>query len=166
MAERIVTGVRSLDRKLKRLARKSANKAARSGLGKGARLGAKLVKKEIPSKQKGIRKAIGSSVKKAKGGANKGITQAKFGTAGKRKASATAAENRDKRRPGVGISSQNVHWWITGTAKRTQKKTGRNTGKMPAHPVVKDAMKGGLSQVKKAVIAGTKAAIVREMKKK
>lgn len=156
MAERIVTGVKELDRKLKLLDRKAANRAARAGLNKGARLSAKKIKAEIPSKQKSIRKAIGSSG--AKKQAN-GITTAKAGAGvGKR----TKAVDRANK-PGVGISKQNIHWWVLGTNQRTRK-GGGSTGAMPPHPIVKRAVGSGVDIIA-AIKEGTMTQFAKEVAK-
>ena len=160
MAERILTGDKALDRKLKFLERKAANRAARAGLGKGARLAAKKIKAEVPSSLKSVRRAIGHSVKKGKGG----ITTAKAGAA-VGKASKAKAPKRSSG-GGVGISRANIHWWILGTGDRTQKTTGRATGKMPAHGVVKAAVAKSMSSIKSAIREGVKSSLMRAAKKK
>lgn len=131
---------------------------ARAGLGKGSRLGAKLIKAEIPSTQKHIRKAIGSSVKKSRGG----VTVAKAGAAvGKSRSKPT---ERPAGKPGKGISRRNIHWWIMGTGQRRHPITG-TSGKMPGNPVVRRAISKGLPQIKAAIKAGTVVALQRAVKK-
>ena len=151
MTERIVTGHKAIDRRLRHLARKSANKAARAGLNKGVRIGAKELKKAVPSRLKSVRATIGSSVKKSK---KTGVTVAKFGFAvGKSRRKKAAKRSTIA---GVGISRQNVHWWVLGTSHRS----GR--GKMPPQRITKKLTLGG---VKSATEKGTRDAIQRELKK-
>lgn len=160
--ERIILGIPELDKLLELMKQAVANKCARAGLTKGARLGAKLVKAKVPGSQKSIRKAIGHSVKKQKSGPNRGYTSAKFGAAVGKKGG-TQADRVGK--DGVGISAANVHLWILGTAERTVRKTGQRAGKMPANPIVVDAMASGKGAVIEAVKEGTLASIEREAQK-
>lgn len=133
--ERILTGDKEIDRKLKFLERRAANRAARAGLAAGGRVLVKAIKQEVPSHLRTVKKAFGSRVKKDK---RAGVTQAKAGAAvGKRPRGKPAKRSSAA---GVGISRRNIHWWILGTGPRTQKKTGRATGRMPQHPVVKTAL--------------------------
>lgn len=144
--QRIVLGIPELDKALQELKISVANRVARAGLSAGIRLAVKQIKREIPSGQKHLRKAIGGYVKQVKSGPNKGFTAAKGGAAVGKKRSARLAEARQLKaermasgKPGVGITANNIHWWILGTKERTQKTTGRNVGAMPAHPVVREA---------------------------
>jgi hypothetical protein len=161
---RIILGIEELDRRLEGMKLAIANRCARAGLTKGARLAAKLIKKQVPGSQKHIRKSIGSSVKKQKGGPNRGFTQAKAGAAVGRASKETGKAARGKR-GGVGISAQNIHWYIMGTAERTVKKTGQRSGRMPANPIVQKAMASGKTQVIEAIKEGTLASIDRERMK-
>lgn len=161
---RIIFGIPELDKRLEGLKIAVANRCARAGLTKGARLAAKKIKAEVPSKDKHLRKAIGSSVKKQKGGPNRGYTQAKAGAAVGRASKATEKKARGNR-GGVGISAENIHWYILGTQERTVKKTGQRSGKMPANPIVQRAMASGKSQVIEAIKEGTLTSIDRERMK-
>lgn len=162
--ERVLTGDKALDRRLKSLERKAANRAARAGLWKGARLAARLIKKEVPAKQKSVRRSIGSSVKKDRSKVTKAKAGAAVGRA--RKTSIAKAKSRDASRSGVGISAQNIHWFIMGTDNRTQNTTGRSTGSMPPHPMVKNAMQGGGSRaVVAAIKEGTENKLIKEAQK-
>lgn len=161
-AGRIVTGVKELDRKLKKVETKLANKAARAGLLKGVRLGAKLAKKEVPSKLKSVKKSIGSSVKKSKGGESKGITQAKFGVSVGKKSKAKPAKRSSH--GGVGITSDNVHWFVLGTANR-ETSSGKSTGRMPANDIIQKAFKSGKSKIRKAVVSKATEVLKKELAK-
>jgi hypothetical protein len=157
--EFIVTGIPELDKELDRLDRKVRNRVARSALAKGASIGAKAVKAEIPSLLKSVKRSIGTSVKKGKDG----ITIAKFGTVGKRKAS---FKRNKEHSAGVGISKQNAHWFFMGTAKRTQKKTGRVTGKMPSNDAVSRGAKAAMPAIKAGVTKRAKERLAKEIAKR
>lgn len=158
--ERILTGDKALDRKLKFLERKAANRASRAGLGRGARVAAKAIKQEIPSSAKGIRRSIGSYVKKASRGAARGITEAKAGfSVGSAAKRAASIEKNRGGKPGVGISTQNVHWWVLGTERE-------KTGSTEPHDIVKPAVTGAMSAIKSAIREGVKASLMRAAKKK
>ena len=171
-AQRTVLGIPELDKRLEGLQLAVANRVARSALAKGARVAAKTIKSEIPSRHKAMRKAIGSSVKRVKSGPNKGFTQAKAGAAvgkkaAKQKAEAeqTKAQRKAEGKPGVGISAQNIHWYILGTRERTVTKTGQRVGKMPANPIIQQAMARGKGRVFLAVRTGFEDAFERERAK-
>lgn len=171
-AVRTILGIPELDARLEGLQLAVANRVARGALAKGARLAAKKIKAEIPSGQKQLRKAIGSSAKKQKRGPNKGWVEAKAGAAvgkkaAKQKAEAeqTKAQRKAAKKAGVGISAANIHWYIMGTAERTVKKTGQRVGRMPANPVVQKAMASGKGPVLNAVKEGVMDGIEREREK-
>lgn len=160
MAEFIMTGIKSLDKKLDQLDRKTRNRVARSALSKGASVGAKAVKKEIPSLQKDVRKAIGHSTKKRK--SSDFVTVSQFGTTGKRSAS---VKKKRSASGGVGISKENVHWYLMGTKKRFHK-SGKSTGKMPAHNVVAKGAKKAKRSIIKAMKDRAKAVLMKEVAKR
>lgn len=167
--ERILTGIHELDARLKGLELSVANKVSRSALSAGVRVVAKKIKAQIPSRLKGARKAIGGSVRKQKAGPNRGFTEAKAGAAvGKRKSRQQIEfqEEKGKRKaankPGVGISSRNIHWYIQGTRARTQRTTGRLTGAMPENQVVKKAMVGAQGEVFNTIRRAGMASLERE----
>lgn len=157
MAEFILTGIKELDKELNRLDRKVSNKVARSTLRKGGSIGAKAVRKEIPSLQKSARKAIGHSVKKGKAG----ITEAKIGTTGKR----TSSSKRTKKHSGgVGITKNNIHWYLLGTAKRRHK-SGKNTGAMPGNDAVSKGILKSRSAMKAGMIKQAEKTLAKEVSK-
>lgn len=149
--ERILTGQEDLDRRLNLFGQAEANRVARAGLLKGARLAAKLIKRQVPAKYKGIRAAIGSSVKKTRAGVTKAKAGAAVGKAAKVKPYKRSSEG------GVGISAENVHWFLMGTDER-QTSANRATGEMPAFPAVRKAMSGGQADVVAAIREGMLAA--------
>lgn len=171
-ASRILLGIPELDRRLEELELAIANRVARSALSKGARLAAKKIKAAVPGEHKGVRRAIGSSVKKQKSGRNKGWTEAKAGGAVGKKVSKQEQEAKQAKagrtnKGGVGISSANVHWYLAGTAERRRKRInpGQSSGKMPAHNVIRRAMSTGSGAVLKAIKDGVDQGIEREATK-
>lgn len=156
--EFIMTGLKELDRELDKLDRKTRNKVARAALSKGASIGAKAVKKEIPSLAKSVRKSIGHSVKKGRNG----VTEAKFGAAGKRKSSLKRNKSHSG---GVGISKQNVHWYLLGTSVRSHK-SGKSVGSMPAQGAVTKGASRATPAIKTGMIERAKTVLAKEVTKR
>jgi pyruvate dehydrogenase complex dehydrogenase (E1) component len=141
-----VTGLKNLDRKLARLQKEVAPKAAKAGTQAALTLVAKGMRQAVNSTDASTalkaeaRRAIGSKVRK--GGTDKfGKTRepvAKVGFAvGKKRKKAVAASQKARGEraakgkaggKGVGVSAQNIHWFVLGTKKRTVT-TGRFAGK-------------------------------------
>lgn len=120
-----ISGLQGLKRTLNDLGHETGPKAAIAATRAATRAVLKGIKSEVPVK---LRQAFGSKVKKFRSG----FVTAKAGAGvGKRK----AAKSRNGK-SGVGISKNNIHWWVLGTGVRKNKK-GNNRGRMPAHPVVK-----------------------------
>jgi len=121
-----IEGMDAIMRKIKVLRESAGKRALQRGLSNGAKEAAKLVKRQVPSRYKDVRKAIGwRALKRSR---NKGEPGAKVGAAvGRRRA--TTQRDRTGRR-GVGISHRNIHWWFLGTKSR-RTKNGRLTGRMP-----------------------------------
>lgn len=157
----ILTGVKECDAMLRAVGTKVGNRAARGVLAKAVRLAVKRIKAKVPSAQKSVRKAIGGSVKKQKGGADRGITKAKAGAGVAKK----NAPPKGGTNGGVGIGPANVHWYVLGTKDRRVKKTGQNVGKMPAHPIVKEAMSSAGGEIVGLMKREMRPAIERETNK-
>lgn len=120
-----IIGAVALEATLRDLGKKIAGKAVTAGIRAATKTVTKAIQTELPSR---LRPAIGSLVKKFRSG----YILAKSGASvGKRK----PAKSRNGR-PGVGISANNIHWYILGTTQR-RNKAGANRGRMPAHPAVK-----------------------------
>lgn len=120
-----VSGIAELENVFKELRKGVANRIARPGLAKAGRLAVKKIKAEIPSRYKGVRKAIKSRSIKTK--FNSGVAGVKVGAGVSRKRGEKQTRSSDK---GVGIGARNVHWWFLGTKER-QTKSGKRTGRMP-----------------------------------
>ena len=138
MADRIITGIEQVDRKLLLLATKDANRIARSGLNAGLTSLARTIRREIDAEpiSRELKKALKLTVGKrlennsrrfdvgAKAGFGVGKnTRAKKAQIAKRKLKRGTAQ-----RKGVGISSANVHWFALGTARRSTNSPRRSVG--------------------------------------
>ena len=130
MAERIVTGIEDIDRRLNALATREANQCVRSALQSGLTLTKNLIAREIdaesnisPDLAKALKATLGKRlVTRAKNAASvaakAGMGVGKRTTSSRAKAAAKDAGRKGK--PGVGISANNVHWFALGTANRYQ----------------------------------------------
>jgi len=138
-----VKGLSQLERKLKSLASSGSKQVARASLGgavaplrKSIRQGVNASVQSAPLRR-AARLTIGSSVKKQPDGSYG--AKAGFGVGKPSKKKRTAAHERSvygqggaKLARGVGLSSQNIHWFVLGTRERTQKTTGKAVGKIAA----------------------------------
>lgn len=153
--------VRHLKRLLSGLSEDVEKRIFKRAIRKGMVVIQESIKAAIPEKYKHLRDVVGSRF--AKGKVSK-VLEAKAGMAVgiKRKvARASAADTKAKRKkPGVGISANNIHWLTLGTLTRETGKTSRkqrdgtrtyrdtgnkkaNRGAMPA--VLKDVVPRGFS---------------------
>jgi hypothetical protein len=155
-----VHGYEIIDKKIELLIAKGSKAASRAGISKGMTIIARGIRKAVPPKQKSVKKAVGQRFKKTK---EKHKVDAKVGLGvGKR----TQLKERDGKRPGVGISKQNVHWWELGTKQRTTKK-GKSTGRMrKGPPVVREGFHATKTQARKAITDTMRAKIKAEARKK
>lgn len=135
-----VSGIPELQAALRGISKDMVDKVAPAGLKGYLRVVTKAVKSEIPSNMKDARKAIGWRFKKkdrrtgkvlAKVGTGVGIT-----SKSDRRLLLKGLKADRKGRGGVGISVQNIHWYIVGTKQRFTR-SGADRGVMPANPVVK-----------------------------
>lgn len=138
MIDATITGDKALDRKLKRLATSGQKRIARAALGKALTVLARGIRNAVDPKQKSAKKSVGSKNKKNK---KTGVHESKvgFGVGKKTK----SKKQRDPKKPGVGISKENIHWLVLGTNDRSKwRTTGASTGDSPA--IGKDWMKKGI----------------------
>lgn len=183
--KRYLTGNILLDRKIKQLKMTGSRRVLTAGMRKQAQHLAKVVKKDVPSRYKSVRKAIGWRSLELK--RNKGEPGTKVGGGvGKRKGVAATREvvaSFDRMiagRPGDGISSANIHWWIQGTDVRTTgtKRVGRtkqrvdtggkkmNRGSMPPQmPPIKAYAVKHQSTLKSILVSEAKKALKKEAAK-
>lgn len=186
-------GWRELESTLKSLGESKVKKATITAVGKALRVMAKAMKQQVPPKFRGIKKAIGSRFAKSKGGASKGIVQAKAGIGvgirrvNKRKGQWVRNKKFNSGKHGsggVGISAANAHWFILGTGQREtgsvarKNKTGpyrkptgnkvRRTGRMPAQvpEIIKKGYAASEPAATAALINGLKDWIAKEASRK
>lgn len=169
------TGVAELDRALQQMQGKALESTARSAVRKAMSELAKSQRKYMPAKYKHLKKLIGSRYAKAKRGVTRGVYQAKAGfgvgkkqrvrdrkseklsESGKKQWKLTKAgqvrDTRTDQSPGVGISLNNIHWLVLGTARRTTK-SGANRGSMPKilFTVVPKGTAAGMSRADAALV--------------
>ena len=108
---------------------RAAQRTALSGL-------AKEIKAKLPGKYKEARRGIGHSLKKGVNGVYVGKAGVAVGIRGaRRKKLADRAKSQSgvRTRRGVGISSNNIQWFIMGTKDRRLKK-GSERGPKAGHP--------------------------------
>ena len=142
---------------MSQLQKQGAPKVARAGMAAMATPLKKSLRRQVngvpmsPQLKKVSRASVGSSVKKLQSGygLKVGFSVGKP-TKGKR---AKATNRARSSRPGVGISSANIHWLIFGTGKSgsRERKSGASTGS--TFPYL-----AGLLKV--AIITGTPGAIL------
>ena len=127
MALATIKGDKKLARALQQLGKKSGA-AALAGVRAGLNEYKKAIKQEVPVR---VRPAIASRLKKNR---RTGIYEGKAG--GGVGAKRNGRNKTPRKRRGVGISKNNVHWYLLGTKGRRTKR-GRYTGVMPPNNAVK-----------------------------
>lgn len=145
------------------------NKVAPAGLRGYLRTTAAGIKSEIPGDYKEARKGVHYRFVKrdkrtrqtmAKAGSQVGIKKARRETLGEQ------AQAKRGKRPGVGISVNNLHWAILGTSER-QRKDGRRTGRMD--PLLPGVVSRGTYKTRQQALAKfrelSKKELVRQVAK-
>jgi hypothetical protein len=181
--------VKQLLKKMDHLSKAAANKVGKKAITEGAKVMAKAIKKQIPSKQKSARKAIGYSFKRPRSGKYKNVIFAKAGAGAgmkkvkREKMNATLKEKRKKKK-GVGIGVSNVMWLLAGTAERStgSKRVGahragvkntrvltggkvKRTGRMKRSGYVQKAQAMAGKQVEAVIIGWLAKGIMKELSK-
>jgi len=163
----MITGDKELDKTLSRLTGAVQKRVVYAGLRKAGPIMSKAIKQRVPSRYKMARAAIGwrfDTARKSK----KGIAGARAGAGvGKKtKARERHMEKAEARagssRPGVGISRQNIHWFLLGSDTRRQYTTGRRTGRMPDK---KSLVQSAYASVKTQVVSAMKTRILQGIEK-
>ncbi len=152
---KFLTGDKALDRRLQEVGTRIANKAVAAGIRAGLTTISKAIRSEIDNPR--VRKAIGSRFKRKR---TKGITSAKVGGGVGRRGAKPARRGR----AGVGITKENVHWYLLGTAQRANQH-GHNRGRMPPHPAVKLGFAKSQSSAMAKVSERIRSTIDREVNK-
>lgn len=183
-----VDGIANLDRRLKTLAVRVQKKLVRNALTAGLRIVAKAIKREVPSKWKAGRRAVGQSVKVDKSGLLVGKAGVGVGMKRRRaeKINATAkAKRAGKDKKGVGLGVANFHWFVmgtdprytgtkTGTARvngiktKTMRATGharKFTGRLKKTPIVRNGFRASKSEAAKVIKANFLSGVEREVAK-
>ena len=163
-----IVGDQALINAMKEISEDMLDKIAPAGIRGYLQVVAKGIKAELPAKMKDARKSIGWGFKKfnkrtgevhAKAGVKAGMKKAKQRQLANEAASKRRAAGK---KSGVGISIQNMDWWILGTKLRSTD-TGDNRGKMKEkHPIVRD----GLSKSKSAALAKFRENVKKDMDKR
>ena len=139
-------GLKELESKLRGLSEESRRKIVNPVLNAGLRVLAEGIKSQIPPEYVGLSSIVGKRIDKSGGKEITGLVG--FGVARRGRKAAS------RKRGGVGISSNNIHWLILGTAERSTK-SGANRGAMPA--VLANCVPNG--------VAYSNAAAIEEMER-
>mgnify|MGYP000926627204 CR=1 FL=1 len=184
----VVTGVAELDRMFTELSRGGQNAAVRTAMAKMLRVINSAIRNAVPNplhaghRKQSAQQAINWRFKRNPF-ANK--VEAKVG-GGVGKQLGAQANRKGKRRGGVGISANNIHWWLLGTKQRftgqivrkrfrkrkfagfSVKFTGNkrmNRGVMPAFGVVRQGYGQSAAQADQVFLTSFREALQREIDK-
>ena len=126
----VVEGLDLLLKKMSVLENRSAEKILGAMVRAKLNVIGKQMKKDTSKKVKEGRKGVRARWKHK---INKNMIKALVGFGvGKRKKNEPKQANRQgNKRGGVGISAQNIHWWVAGTEQR-ETRYGSDRGQMPA----------------------------------
>lgn len=138
-----IEGLDQLLRKLDQLSAKSADKVLSAMIRGQMKPIEQQMKKDVWTQVKEGRKGVRSRFKNKKK-RNEITAKVGFGVGKKKKNAPKIVNRKGGKRGGVGISAQNIHWWVAGTKTR-QTKRNADRGAMPS-------MQPGL-----AAIAATKS---------
>lgn len=133
-------GMEAIDRRLSKLSGTSARRVVRSGMTAGLAVLVKQMRQEVaaepgisPQLKKALKRVVNKRFKKRK---RQDALDAKAGFAvGKAREPERSGENDT----GVGIGSENVHWYALGTKLRRVKSTGRSVGRIAQVGIVRRA---------------------------
>jgi hypothetical protein len=166
---RIYTNNEFLDNRLQELGDKAINRISRNAVRRGLTVLRQAMQAAVPAmaKTKGhqtqtIKQAIGQSLKKSQVTT---VTEGKAGAAVgvKRAASIAAAKAGRGDRKGVGISANNIHWYILGTGTRYTKKRGKRfTGRMPAEAAIRRGAGNAMGRVHQTIYDSVKNQVAKE----
>ncbi len=144
----VVTGEKEVRRALTQMRVSVQNRITRSAQRTSLSGLAKEIKSKLPGKYKEARRGIGSSLKKGIGGVHVGKAGVAVGIRGARRqklADRASAQSGERKRKGVGISFNNIQWFIMGTKDRKLKKgseqgpkAGHSTGSTKYDPQVRN----------------------------
>jgi hypothetical protein len=165
----VVTGIPELDRRLRGLSDKLQRKVGNPAVKAGLTVYAKAMRAAVPAGLPTVKAAMGSRMLTAsqvrKSGLPPGSVGGKAG-GGVGKKSGSKSDKRAAKRGargkggGVGIGARNIHWWVMGTKGR--RTATHSTGRMPAHPVVRQAASQAQSAALSAMKSKLTEALARE----
>lgn len=140
-----IDGLDSILKKLTILETKSAGKVLAAIVRAQLTVIGKQMKADVDKKVKEGRKGVRSRFKNS---ARKNVIKAVvgFGVGKKKKNAPKKVNSKGNRKGGVGISAQNIHWWVAGTKER-QTKRDADRGSMPS-------MQPGLAAIAQQKSAG------------
>lgn len=161
-----IDGLDSILKKLTILETKSAGKVLAAIVRAQLTVIGKQMKADVDKKVKEGRKGVRSRFKNS---ARKNVIKAVVGFGvgkqpRKKNAKLKPVNRKGNRLGGVGISAQNIHWWVAGTKQR---KTGLNRLRKPHPPAphdtgTMDAMQPGLASIAQRKSAGQQNAYMIE----
>ena len=113
----VIEGLDQINRKLSYLEAKSADKVLSAMIRGQMKPIETQMKKDVDSQVKEGRKGVRSRFKNKK---KKNYITAKvgFGVGKKKKTAPKIVNRKGGKQGGVGISAQNIHWWVAGTKQR------------------------------------------------
>jgi len=120
-----VDGLPEIVKRLQVVEDKLSKTVLKAAVKSGLTVVAQEMRKQIPASMVNARRAINGRVK---GSGSRLVAKVGVGVG---KKSNRALKERAANRPGVGISGNNLHWWVIGTAGR-RTKSGAWRGAMPA----------------------------------
>ena len=155
-------GIQGLDQlcgKFNDLGGKAIHKAAKAGLNAGLQPAVSAIRKQVnaasisPDLKAAIRRTLGKRVMKKEGQdlvGKVGFGVGKLGSARSKAASARAYLGKIGSMRGVGISSNNIHWFVLGTQERS---SAAHKAPIP-NAMVMRGLKGKAYQAAKAAVHG------------
>ena len=142
------------ERKLKSLSTDARKKIANPVLNAGLRVLANGIKSQIPPEYIGLASIVGKRIDRSGGnGEITGIVG--FGVAHR------GRKTKGRKRGGVGISANNIHWLVLGTKERATK-AGANRGMMPA--VLAHCVPNGIAYSNAAAISEMERVFKEQLK--
>lgn len=126
MTAAFMEGLKPLQKRLDALKKGSRESIERSAVRAGLNVIGSGIKKGLSTTVKHVRPSVKSRFKR---GRVRIVAKVGFGVGPRNKKQTKTRDRKD--RGGVGISANNIHWWLLGTKQRSTK-SGKNTGIMPA----------------------------------
>ena len=132
-----IDGLDAFKRKLEGLEKNAVRLVANKAMNAGLRVLAEGIKGQIPPQYSGLASLVGKRIDTSRSGDSRGQVVGKVGFGVARR----GGRKTGRKRGGVGISANNIHWLVLGTKERSTK-SGANRGTMPA--VLADCVPKGM----------------------